>query len=48
MIKKMAGDGFLKEEYADMLVFSDDPAGILSAFESYQPPVRKWASGLKT
>ena len=48
MIEKMAREGFLKEEYADMLVFSDDPAEIVSAFESYVPPVRKWTSGLKT
>ncbi len=47
MIKKMVTEGFLKPEYADMLVFSDDPAQILSAFESYAPPSRKWASGLK-
>lgn len=47
MIEKMARESFLKEEYADMLVFSDDPAGILSAFASYDPPVRKWASGLE-
>jgi uncharacterized protein (TIGR00730 family) len=48
MIEKMAAEGFLREEYADMLVFSDDAARILSAFESYRPPVRKWASGVKT
>lgn len=47
MIKKMVTEGFLKPEYADMLVFSDDPQEILSAFESYVPPARKWASGLK-
>lgn len=47
MIKKMVTEGFLKPEYADMLVFSDDPAQILSTFESYAPPSRKWASGLK-
>ncbi|MDH3316870.1 MAG: TIGR00730 family Rossman fold protein [Gammaproteobacteria bacterium] len=47
MIKKMVTEGFLKPEYADMLVFFDDPARILSAFESYAPPSRKWASGLK-
>lgn len=47
MIKKMVTEGFLKAEYADMLVFSDDPADILSAFESYVPPSRKWSGGLK-
>lgn len=47
MIKKMVTEGFLKAEYADMLVFSEDPADILSAFESYVPPSRKWSSGLK-
>ncbi len=47
MIEKMTNEGFLKVEYAQILVFSDDPSHILSAFESYAPPARKWASGLK-
>ncbi len=48
MIEKMTREGFLKPEYADILVFSDDPSQILSAFESYSPPARKWAGKVKT
>jgi uncharacterized protein (TIGR00730 family) len=47
MIEKMTKEGFLKVEYAKILVFSDDPSHILSAFEFYAPPARKWASDLK-
>lgn len=47
MIEKMTREGFLKVEYADILVFSENPSHILSAFESYTPPARKWAGRLK-
>lgn len=45
MIKQIVEEGFIRAEYADMLIFSDDPAHIISAFESYAPPTDKWARG---
>lgn len=48
MIDNMTQEGFLKPEYAEILIFSDEPAQILAAFESYSPPARKWASKVKT
>lgn len=48
MIEKMKKEGFLKPEYAEILVFSDEPSQILGAFESYVPPARKWAGEVKT
>lgn len=47
LIQKMVTEGFLRPDYADMLVFSDNPGDILSAFESYAPPSRKWSRGVK-
>ena len=48
MIKKMVAEGFLRPEYADILVFADDPKDILSAFDAYTPPERKWGARVKT
>lgn len=48
MIDNMTQEGFLKPEYAEILIFSDEPAQILAAFESYSPPARKWAGKVKT
>ena len=48
MIEKMTQEGFLKPEYAEILIFSDNPDKILTAFESYSPPARKWAAKVKT
>lgn len=45
MIERIVADGFMKSEYADMLVFREQPGDILSAFESYVPPPRKWTDG---
>jgi uncharacterized protein (TIGR00730 family) len=42
MIDRMAGDGFLRPEYASMLVFDTDAATIIDAFRDYAPPVAKW------
>lgn len=42
MIFKMASSGFMKQSYADMLIFEKEPDAILNAFESYQPPEEKW------
>ncbi len=48
MIEKMTREGFLKTEYANILIFSEDASHILGAFETYSPPARKWATGVKT
>ncbi len=48
MIDNMTQEGFLKPEYAEILIFSDEPAQILAAFESYSPPERKWFGKVKT
>lgn len=48
MIDNMTQEGFLKPEYAEILIFSDEPAQILAAFESYSPPARKWFGKVKT
>lgn len=45
MIEKIVAEGFMKAEYADMLVFFEQPDEIFSAFESYVPPPRKWTDG---
>ncbi len=42
MIERFVTEGFMRPEYADMLVFSEVPSEILDAFESYAPPPRKW------
>jgi hypothetical protein len=43
MIERIVAEGFIRPEYADMLIFSEDPAHIISAFESYVPPSGRWA-----
>lgn len=43
MIHNMSVAGFLKPAYADMLIHSDDPAELLSAFRCYKAPAQKWA-----
>lgn len=42
MIFKMASAGFMKQKYADMLIFEDKPEAILSAFDAYEAPDAKW------
>jgi uncharacterized protein (TIGR00730 family) len=41
-IDQMAREGFLRPEYASMLVFDTEPAGVLDAFQDYLPPAAKW------
>ena len=48
MINKMIQEGFLKPEYAEILIFSDNPDQILTAFKTYAPPARKWVGKVKT
>lgn len=45
MIRKMCNRGFLKPEYADMLLVKQSPEALLSALQGYQPPGRKWGAG---
>jgi uncharacterized protein (TIGR00730 family) len=42
MIERMAAEGFLKRDYADMLLIEKRPETLLDRLEAYRPPVRKW------
>ena len=42
-IRKMSGAGFLKPEYAEMVIVADQPADLVTALKNYQPPSRKWS-----
>jgi uncharacterized protein (TIGR00730 family) len=42
MIGQMAGEGFLRQEHASMLVFDTDPAAIVDSFREYSAPATKW------
>lgn len=42
MIDNMSSSGFLKAQYADMLIHTHDPQQLLSAINSYQAPAQKW------
>lgn len=48
MSQTMVTQGFMKQPYADMLLFSDNIDDILSSFASYTPPPHKWTSGTRT
>jgi hypothetical protein len=43
MTRRMVDEGFLLKPYADMLIFTDDPAELLARFRSFAPPPPKWA-----
>jgi uncharacterized protein (TIGR00730 family) len=43
MIQRAVAEGFLQQTYADMLVFTDDPAELVAQFRSYVAPAPKWA-----
>jgi uncharacterized protein (TIGR00730 family) len=43
MTRRMVAEGFLQRQYADMLVFTDDPAELVERFRAYAPPAPKWA-----
>ncbi len=45
MTRRMVADGFVAEQYAEMLIFSDDPAELIERFRAYRPPPPKWAAG---
>lgn len=40
--EKMITSGFMKEEYANMLIVSDNAKDLLEKIASYTPPVPKW------
>lgn len=42
MVSRMVGEGFLRPEYASMLLFDTEPAAIIDAFRGYLPPVAKY------
>jgi uncharacterized protein (TIGR00730 family) len=43
MTRRMVAEGFLQAPYADMLIFTDDPAELVERFRAYAPPTPKWA-----
>jgi len=40
--KTMSTSGFLKPEYADMVIVEETSEALIAAFNSYQPPSSKW------
>ena len=42
MTRRMVDEGFVAAPYADMLVFTDDPAELVERFRAYRPPPPKW------
>jgi uncharacterized protein (TIGR00730 family) len=44
MIGRMVSEGFMIQEFADMLAFSDRADTLLAGFRSYVPPRHKWSS----
>lgn len=47
MTALMVGQGFMKQPYADMLMFSDNIETILSGFARYTPPPHKWTPAFR-
>lgn len=41
-IDQMINDGFMRPEFGQMIIVSDNPATILEAFADYRPPHDKW------
>jgi len=44
MVEKMVAEGFMAAPFAAMLAVDTDPDNLLSAFRTYQPPMRKWSA----
>jgi len=42
MVKGMSESGFLKKDYVDMLIKTDDKDQLLKAIKEYKPPKNKW------
>lgn len=43
MINTMAESGFVRSQYAQMLISTDNPEQLLSALQNYQAPADKWS-----
>jgi uncharacterized protein (TIGR00730 family) len=41
-VQHMADNGFLAQQYVDMLVYADSTAAAIEAFRTYVPPPPKW------
>lgn len=44
MVQQMVSEGFMKQAYADMLLFSENLHDIIDYFKTYTPPVSKWTT----
>jgi len=44
MVQQMVSEGFMKQGYADMLLFSEELPEIIEYFKAYTPPVSKWTT----
>ncbi|MEP8455317.1 TIGR00730 family Rossman fold protein (plasmid) [Enterobacter bugandensis] len=44
MVNQMVSEGFMKQDYADMLLFSENLHDIVDYFKTYTPPVSKWTT----
>lgn len=44
MVQQMVSEGFMKQDYADMLLFSENLQNIIDYFKTYTPPVSKWTT----
>lgn len=42
-IQQMADTGFLKPQYAEMVIVEREPEALVTALRGYQPPARKWS-----
>lgn len=42
MVERMVAEGFMRQSYADMLLFSDNLDEIIAYFNDYTPPEAKW------
>ena len=41
-VQQMADNGFIAQQYVDMLIYADDTASAIEAFRRYVPPPPKW------
>ncbi|ELQ9312153.1 TIGR00730 family Rossman fold protein [Serratia marcescens] len=44
MVHQMVSEGFMKQDYADMLLFSENLHDIIDYFKTYTPPASKWTT----
>lgn len=42
MVRQMSEAGFIRPQYVDMLINTDQPDELLTALKTYQPPKKKW------